>query len=94
MQLSKERVKELITDGHLVQGNNKDTFIASYPYVKGRRIEFYLDSENYVYYKSKNEHVQVLTNAPLVNGNPQIVITNKPITADYDLFDIITTNNR
>jgi len=91
--LSKERIKYLLESQHIIQKEDATCeFSANYKHAG--IVEFYIHENGAVFYKSNKKPVQVLTNAPLVNPGSGIVINDKPITADYDLFAIIPSKNQ
>ena len=86
LRISKERIKELISSGHLMDTGNGH-YYAEYP--SGRQ-QFIINDEGEVFDEKFNP-VRVMTNPPESGSH---YADPRPITADYDLFSIIPSVNQ
>jgi insecticidal toxin complex protein TccC len=86
LAISKSRVNELIDAGNL-KSLGRNRYSAKYP--SGTQ-EFEIENNGRVL-NSDGEPVKVMTNPPEIGGEK---INSLPITADYDLFAIIPSNNQ
>lgn len=91
LYLSPAQVKGLLDSKLLYQTTITDRYWAEY----NGQIEFFRIDCNGAVYDSNEEHVKVLTNPPEIGiRKGEHVITDKAITADYDLFDFILNKNQ
>lgn len=86
LSISEERKKELIVSGNMISLGN-DMYSAEYP--GGKKI-FIIENDGRVL-DSQKKPVMVMTNPPEIGCAED---SNKPITADYDLFTIIPHKNQ
>ncbi|KAB7680135.1 hypothetical protein GBN23_06595 [Plesiomonas shigelloides] len=91
LYLSPTQVNALLNSKLLYRSFIEDRYWAEY---HGQKEFFRIDDKGAVY-DINNEHVKVLTNPPEIETRRNVcVITEKAITADYDLFDFILHKNQ
>jgi insecticidal toxin complex protein TccC len=93
--LSNERVTQLIELGKMseLHTSEGDYRIFEATFKPDRRVQFLLDQAGLVFERENNLPVNVLTNPPLINKKDAL-ISDSPITADYDLFCIYPRINQ
>ncbi len=96
LKLDSDIVGMLVKEGKMSPvGGTTDQFMAEFHPGSALSFKeiFTISPPDYAVLDGDGKPVMLLTNPPEIGGNSKNEITDKPITADYDLFSIIPNKN-